>query len=161
MLLIATGGFGIITFCISLYFAWHCWLKEHLQELVLDYCFCGIGEYVLECWQFLGLVTDWREREQERQELDDIGIPMKYRHAGLTPHQIAEIKRAEEINKIRLKEAIKINWNELKKSAVRIEMPICRPRAKPIQEIIETHEEEYAVKDDSPSGTPRRRRVFV
>ena len=45
--------------------------KEHLQELVLDYCFCGIGEYVLECWQFFGLVNDWREREQENKEKND------------------------------------------------------------------------------------------
>ena len=34
-------------------------------------------------------------------------------------------------------------------------------RPKPLQEIVETHEEEYAVKDDSPSGTPRRRRVLI
>ena len=35
------------------------------------------------------------------------------------------------------KRGYSINWDELKKSAVRIEMPICRPRAKPLQEIIE------------------------
>ena len=86
---------------------------------------------------------------------------MKYRHVGLTEHQIGEIKRAEQINKIRLKESIKINWDELKKTAVRIEIPNCKPRPKPLQEIVETHEEEYAVKDDSPSGTPRRRRVLI
>ena len=158
--LITAGSFGFISFVMSLYVAWHCWLKDQLQEIVLEYCFCGLGEYVLGCWEFFGFISNWREREEERQDNNDIGIPMNYRHAGLTPHQIAEIKRAEEINKIRLKEAIKINWEHLQKSAVSIEMPICRPRAKPLQEIIETPEEEYAVKDDSPSGTPRRR-IFI
>ena len=88
-----------------------------------------------------------------------MGLPEKHKYAGLTLEQIAEIKKAEQINKIRLKEAVKINWDELKKSAIKIEIPTFRP--KPLQEIVETHEEEYAVKDDSPSGTPRRRRVLI
>lgn len=153
--LITAGSFGIISFVMSLYVAWHCWLKDQLQEMVLEYCFCGLGEYILGCWEFFGFISNWREREEERQDLDDIGIPMKYRHVGLTEHQIGEIKRAEKINKIRLKEAVKINWDELKKTAARIEIPKFRP--KPLQE---TPEGEYAVKDDSPSGTPRRR-IFV
>ena len=161
LLTITAGSFGIISFIMSLYVAWHCWLRDQLQEMVLEYCFCGLGEYILSCWEFFGFISNWREREEERQDLDDIGIPMKYRHVGLTEHQIGEIKRAEQINKIRLKEAIKINWDELKKTAVRIEIPNCKPRPKPLQEIVETHEEEYAVKDDSPSGTPRRRRALI
>ena len=84
------------------------------------------------------------------------GLPEKYKYAGLTLEQIEEIKKAEQINKIRLKEAVKINWEHLQKSDIKIEIPTFRPKS-----LQETHEEEYAVKDDSPSGTPRRRRVLI
>ena len=154
--LITTGGFGIVSFCFSFYVAWHCWLRDQLQEIVLEYCCCGLGEYVLGCWEFMGWIGDWKSELEEKEDLKEMGLPEKYKYAGLTLKQIGEIKKAEQINKIRLKEAVKINWDELQKTAIRIEIP--NFRTKPLQE---THGEEYAVKDDSPSGTPRRRRVFI
>ena len=159
VLAITTGGFGIVSFCFSFYVAWHCWLRERLKELILEYCCCGLGEYVLECWKFMGWIGDWKSELEEKEDLKEMGLPERYKYAGLTLTEIGEIKKAEQINKIRLKEAVKINWDELKKSAIKIEIPIFKP--KPLQEIIETHEEEYAVKDDSPSGTPRRRRALI
>lgn len=122
-------GFGFITFCFSFYIAWNCWLRERFKEMILDYCCCGLGEYVLGCWEFMG----WIDEKEDLQE--------KYKYAGLTIEQIGQIKKAEQINKIRLEEAVKINLKELQKSTVK-------------------NEEEIAVKDDSPSGTPRRR-VFI
>ena len=112
------------------------------------------------CWEFMGWINNWKSELEEKEDLKEMGLPEKHKYAGLTLEQIAEIKKAEQINKIRLKEAVKINWDELKKKQLsEIEIPTFRP--KPLQEIVETHEEEYAVKDDSPSGTPRRRRVLI
>jgi len=154
--LITIGGVGAIIFCFSFYVAWHCWLKEILKEMVLDYCCCGLGEYVIGCWEFMGCINNWKSELEEKEDLKEKGLPDKYKYAGLTLEQIEEIKKAEQINKIRLKEAVKINWEHLQKSDVRIEIPTFRPKS-----LQETHEEEYAVKDDSPSGTPRRRRVLI
>jgi hypothetical protein len=46
----------------SSYFSWYyCGLKEKLRDYILDYCCCGMGEYILCVMDFIGCVTETKE----------------------------------------------------------------------------------------------------
>jgi hypothetical protein len=86
-------------------------LKDNIEEIILNYCCCGTGEYILIFLEFIGCLNEWKEKIIEKN--DNIMYP------NLTKEQIFIIKEAEEYNKIKLEESIKIRWDKYSKHATR------------------------------------------
>ena len=153
-------------FGITSYIMWECWLKDEIEELILNYFCCGMGEYILNCIECIGCIKNWKEEMDKRKDNSEF--------YGLTPHQIGIIKHAKQINKIKLEEAIKIRWNEIAKHAIRpndkYHNSLLNINTQEINEETEpeTPDENLIEIDDNQqielsiniSGTPRKRRIF-
>ena len=161
---------GLVLFSMTFYIAWKCWLREKLEEMILNYCFGSWGEKIMDFMEFLGCIEDWRIRDEIKKDEEE--------YYGLSPEQIAICKEAKKINKIKYEEALKIRWEELAKYAKRptdeyhnhLLKNIKKPKRHSMIELSELHkkeendeekiqEENYIIKI-SP-GTPRRRRKSV
>ena len=155
--------FGICMFGITSYILWECWLKDEIEEIILNYFCCGMGEYILNCIECIGCINDWKKELEKKKD--------NVEFYGLTPHQISVIKHAKQINKIKLEEAIKIRWEEIAKYAVRPNdeyhdnlLNINTQKINeeiPQENLIEIEEDkkenEFVV---NISGTPRRRKII-
>ena len=171
------GGFsigGFILFCITFYIAWKCWLRDKLEEILLNYCCGEWGEKIMDVMEIIGFVEEWREKKEKKDDMKE--------YYGLTPKQIAICKEAKEINKIKYEEAVKIRWDKISQQAVRpedeyhkalfknitkqknnIELSVLNEIENNIKDennIIENTEDENYIISVLP-GTPRRRRKVV
>ena len=141
---------GLLLLFISLYIAWHCWLKDHIEEMILEWLCCGYGEQFMTFMEIFGFFENWKEREEDRK-LE----PYTY---GLKPHEQEIVKEIIKTNKAILQEAIKLKWKKLAKKAI---------RPKHMDKHIENYTQkkhtiiemnDVPTKTDTPPGTPRRRR---
>ena len=159
------GGFtigGFILFCITFYIAWKCWLREKLEEMLINYCFGNWGEKLMDAMETMGWVEEWREKKEKKQDEEE--------YYGLTPEQIGVCKEAKLLNKIKYEEALKIRWEEIAKHAIRPNDEYHNKLLDNIKykekytietEEIENHEtvlEMSNIKKTLP-GTPRRRKI--
>ena len=137
----------------SFYIAWKCWLKDHIEEMILKWLCCGYGEQFMTFMEIFGFFENWKEREEDRK-LD----PYTY---GLKPHEQEIVKEIIKTNKTILQEAIKLKWKKLAKKAI---------RPKHMDEHIENYTQkkhtiiemtDIPTKTDTPPGTPRRRRRTI
>ena len=168
---VSIGGF--IIFCITFYIAWKCWLRDKLEEMVLNFCCGEWGEKTMDCMEALGFVEKWREKKQKKDDMKE--------YYGLTPKQIAICKEAKSLNKIKYEEAVKIKWDNISQQAIRpddeyhktlfknitksthnmIELSVLdeiENNIKNENDIIENIEDENYIISVLP-GTPRRRKV--
>ena len=170
------GGFsigGILVFSFTFYIAWKCWLRDHIEEVLLNYCFGEWGERFMTFMEYYGLFENWRERKEIKEDAKE--------YYGLTPKQIEICKEAKAINKVKYEEALKIRWEEIAKHAIR---PDDEYHKNLLSQVITPSIEltDISVKDDTSdeeekiqteqidlvehlkinvSGTPRRRRSFL
>ena len=146
---------GFIVFAITFYIAWKCWLKDRLEELILEQCCGDYGESILSFFEYIGFFQKWRENKERREDLVEF--------YGLSQKEIAICKEAIRLNKIKYEEAIKIRWDNIKKNAIRPNdlyhrvlldnnKKIDIESTRPIENI-----ELVNIKKEKP-GTPRRRR---
>jgi hypothetical protein len=59
------GLAGLCTFACSFYFAWHCYLRDKIKDILNDYLCCGLGEYILCICDFIGCCNKDEEDEAE------------------------------------------------------------------------------------------------
>ena len=78
--------------CCTFYIAWECWLKDKIIELMLDYCCCGLGEYILSFMECIGFIDSWREEREPRREPRE-NNKGRIRHTKI---EIPEIEKVEE-----------------------------------------------------------------
>ena len=102
---------GLIVCGFSLYIAWKCWLRDHIEDIILNYCCGDWGERFMDFMEFYGIFESWRDRKEEKED--------QIEYYGLTPEEIEICKEAIEINKVKYEEAIKIKWEEIAKHATR------------------------------------------
>ena len=102
---------GLIVCGFSLYIAWKCWLRDHIEDIILNYCCGDWGERFMDFMEFYGIFESWRDRKEEKED--------QIEYYGLTPEEIEICKEAIEINKEKFEEAIKIKWEEIAKHATR------------------------------------------
>jgi hypothetical protein len=134
--------------------------------MIFNYCFGSWAEYILDFMEIMGIIENWREKKEARDDENEF--------YGLTKEEIAICKEARAINKIKYEEAIKIRWEELSKKAIRPDDVYTKNLLKQsikvednskkdeddiIEEIIEENKVDTIIK--VLPGTPRRRRVFV
>ena len=95
------GGFsigGLLIFCFSFYIAWKCWLRDKLEEMLLNYCFGEWGEKIMNFLELFGFYENWKEKRDKKND--------EYEYYGLTQEQIDICKQAKAINKIKYEEAL-------------------------------------------------------
>jgi hypothetical protein len=102
---------GLIVCGFFLYIAWKCWLRDHIEDIILNYCCGDWGERFMDFMEFYGIFESWGERKEEKEDQTE--------YYGLTPEEIKICKEAREINKVKYEEAIKIKWEEIAKHATR------------------------------------------
>ena len=97
------GGFtigGVIVFSCTFYVAWECWLKEQIEEMIINWLCCGYGEQFMTCMGVLGFFPDWEGRKEKRED--------KIEFYGLSEDEIKVCKSARATNKLKYDESMKI-----------------------------------------------------
>ena len=140
---------GLFILMGTFYIAWKCWLKDNIEEMILDWLCCGHGEQFMNFMELFGFFEDWKDREETRKVAS-------FNLIGLTPQQQGVLREVIKTNKIILAEAVKIRWKELAKKAI---------RPKHMDEHIERHtiiemNDLPTKKEETPPGTPRRRKTM-
>ena len=161
---------GILICSCTFYITWECYLKEKIEEIIINWLCCGYGEQFMTFMEWLGFFKDWHKRTEAKKDATE--------YYGLTPEQIEICKAAKAISKIKYEAALKVRWDELAKHAIR---PDDEYHNNLLSRIIKPSIEltEISVKDDTSdeeekietgqidlvehlkinvSGTPRRRR---
>jgi hypothetical protein len=104
--------FGAITLFLTFYIAWKCWLRDHIEEIIIDKCFCGYGEYVMMFLDCVGCIQEgWEERKKEKE--------MEPYLVGLSAKEKIIVRGQVEKNKVRLIAATKLEWDDLCEKAIR------------------------------------------
>ena len=143
------------------YAVWHCYLKDQIEDVILEICCGDFGEYLLSCWECIGCINDWKGRLEERSDATEF--------TGLTEKQINVIKEARSYNQIRYDKAVQISWERMCAVAKRSELAdIALKRNIELKNMsgneneiqneneIENNNNEN-IKLDIKPGTPRRR----
>ena len=151
--------FGLLFFCLTFYIAWKCWLRDHIEDMIIDYCLCGYGEYIMTCLEIMGCVSEgWEERREEK-------ILQPYL-VGLSKKEKQIVRGQVQKNKARLDAATKLEWEDLCEKAVRprdayhknlIEGSIYKKNDR--EKEIELQEVQENIKLEIKPATPRRRIV--
>ena len=144
---IIIGGISLgslIFFCISFYIAWHCYLKDNIEEIILEKACCGYGEFIMQMFEWIGIIDENWEKRREQREFEPYLLGLSDSEKEIV---ISELKR----NRIRLEEATKIRWEEICKNAV-------RPNDKYHTELLENSVKFEEKNTHVLPGTPRRRR---
>ena len=79
---------GLLLFSMTFYIAWKCWLREKLEEMILNYCFGSWGRENHGLYGIYGCIEDWRIRDEIKKDAIE--------YYGLSPEQIAICKEAKE-----------------------------------------------------------------
>lgn len=156
----STGLFGLCMMSILFYIIWHCYLKDNIEDMILERCCGNYGEYFLNCWECIGCINDWRERKEKREDTNEF--------ANLTEKQIAIIKEARAYNQIKLDEAIKLNWekycvtakkNELKYIALRRQIELSELSKKPEEKDEQNENTIIKILSETPERKQRRMEI--
>tara|TARA_B100001758_G_scaffold207888_1_gene189232 strand:+ start:324 stop:989 length:666 start_codon:yes stop_codon:yes gene_type:complete len=165
---ISIGGLIILFF--TFYIAWKCWLREKIEEMLINFC---IGEDGASCLENIFFLKEYFDYLKEIKEVKEDQIE----YYGLTPQEIAVCKEAKAINKIKYREALNIRFEELAKTATRprdpyhkilfekvIRQPDREIEMSRLQEDIPVKDEEPPIREEKEKmvinilpGTPRRR----
>ena len=151
---------GLLVLSITFYIAWKCWLRDKIEGIIIDYCFCGYGEEIMEILEFIGCITGGWEKRREEKVLEPylVGLSDKEREVV-----IGQIKK----NKVRLDVATDLVWKDLCESATRprdeyhknlLERSIYKKNDTEIEKEIELQEVRENIILEIKPGTPRRRR---
>ena len=103
---------GLIILACTFYIAWKCWLREKIEEMLINFC---IGEDGASCLENIFFLKEYFDYLKEIKEVKEDQIE----YYGLTPREIAVCKEAKAINKIKYREALNIRFEELAKTATR------------------------------------------
>jgi hypothetical protein len=154
---------GLFVLSITFYIAWRCWLRDKIEGFIIDYCFCGYGEQVMEILEFMGCVKDgWEERREEKIfEPYLVGLSEKEQEVV-----IGQVKK----NKARLIAATDLVWKDLCESAIRprdtyhknlLESSLYKKKNEEIEKEIELQEVGENIVLEIKPTTPRRRRRIM
>uniref|UniRef100_A0A6C0C4R5 Uncharacterized protein n=1 Tax=viral metagenome TaxID=1070528 RepID=A0A6C0C4R5_9ZZZZ len=159
---------GLLICSCTFYVGWECWLKEHIEEMIINCLCCGYGEQFMTIMEWWGFFEDWEKRKEKREDSVEF--------YGLTPEQIAVCKQAKSINILKYKEAQQIVWEEQCKYATRPDDPYHRLLLGKVKSKRDIEMIDIPEKNDEPEktekpeeqyentvikilpGTPRRRR---
>jgi len=155
--IVAAGGAGLFGLCmmsVLFYTVWHCYLKDQIEDIILERCCGDLGEYFLSCWECIGCINDWKGRLEERDDATEF--------TGLTEKQINVIKEAREYNQVRFDEAVQIVWEKTCAIEKKNELTnIAFNRQIELQQLAVKEEEHEEIENTIISVnpvTPRRRR---
>ena len=114
--------------------------------MILDFCCCGHGEFVMQVLEWVGIIDDQWEKRREEREMEPYLVGLSNSEREIV---IGEVKR----NRLRLEEATKLRWEEMCKHAIRPNDPYHNGL---LSRVIHEEKEEHT--NDVKPGTPRRRR---
>ena len=149
------GLFGLCMMSVLFYVVWHCYLKDQIEDIILEMCCGDFGEYFLSCWECIGCINDWKGRLEERSDATEF--------TGLTEKQINVIKSAREYNQTRYDTAVQISWERTCAVAKRSKLAdIALKRNIELQQLAVKEEESPEEQCENTivkilPGTPRKR----
>ena len=150
--------FGLLTLSLTFYIAWKCWLRDKIEGIIIDFCFCGYGEVVMEILEFIGCIREGWEKRREEEILEPYLV-------GLSKKERETVRGQVQKNKVRLDVATDLAWKDLCESATRprdayhknlLEGSIYKKDE--VEKEIEIHEVKENIILEIKPETPRRRR---
>jgi hypothetical protein len=144
------GFFNLLLLIITFYIIWKCWLKNHIEDICMEYIFCGYADHVFGCLEAIGFfeanIRQQYKNKKEEEKLEPYFI-------GLNDQEKEVVKMEIKKNRVRLEEATRIQWEEVCKRAIR---PDDEYHKSLLNIVVENEEVDTNV---CITGTPRRRKI--